>query len=192
MTLFVMQDTTVGGKVQTRINWTPIILIALALVAIAVFATLLFSRSGNEGLVSGTENLKPVAGTENLKPVNPNWDFQNTAPAPAVVPPSVRSDFKAEYKETASAKGKIDFEFRTSNDQRRVSWQIMARNDKPLFVKTFSEQRDVSGKVIYNDSSDIWLGPLRANKGEKLLGGLKEIEQTAKSMTLWFEVKDVE
>ena len=92
--------------------------------------------------------------------LNSQWPPPNpfltapVVPVPVVVPPSVRSDFKVEYKETASAKGKIDVKISPTNDPNVKAVRIENKTDQPLLMRSITEGRDASGKVIYSSGTD--------------------------------------
>ncbi|MEK9135469.1 MAG: hypothetical protein AAB451_04230 [Patescibacteria group bacterium] len=106
--------------------------------------------------------------------------------APVVVPPSVRSDFKPEYKETPEAKGKILFKFTT--DAKAINYTVKNTSDKSLFVWDRGEQKDASGKILDRRGGEepSWF---LLKPGESINDSRWQIDPEAKKLAMWVEVK---
>ena len=128
------------------------------------------------------------------KVMNSPWPPPNpflTAPvtAPVVIPPSAKSDFKVEYRETLSAKGKIDVRISSTKDPRVKTVRIENRTNQPLLIKQFHEEKDASGKILDSSESVEWykMDPRYVINDTESPGF-----ERAKSIMFWVEVKNAE
>lgn len=128
--------------------------------------------------------------------VNSPWPPPNpflttpVTPAPVVAPPVARSDFKVEYRETASAKGNVKFVIGPSDppDPRMAGYRVKNLTNKPLLIKRFGEQRDGVGKILDTKETEWY----KMDPFYEIPTSNWEIQQGTKKMTFWVEIKDAE
>ena len=108
-------------------------------------------------------------------------------PVPVVVPPSVRSDFKVEYKVIGPAAKEVEIKSVPSNDPTMVSHWYITKTNKPLQITRSINYLGSSGNTLYSLSTN-W-GIVQGNPGEKIRGGNDSIREGAQKLIILLEVE---